>query len=141
MYEMVDFSTLSIAEMEEMEKEARDYFSKLDERYPKASGHPFTSDPEQLRKAQEERELYSKFSYEINSEIWKRKKELCISNLELDLCVLKKELSDIEESLHKLLPTFKNYLIFKKENKKMKKISMEISKIEYEISKRKIQKP
>lgn len=72
MYSTKNYPQMSIAELEDRKQEMMDYMSKLTERYPKASGHPFTSDSEQLKNAQAERDAFHNAMLKINSEIWKR---------------------------------------------------------------------
>ena len=72
-YSTEDLHRMSLNELEKREKEISEYFSHLGERYPRSSGHPFMSDSEQLRLAQEERDLHNVAMMEIMAEKRKRR--------------------------------------------------------------------
>lgn len=71
-YDTSKYSLMSIAELEERKEDMKYYMSRLPERYPRASGHPFTSDPKQLEAAQAERDAFHKAMLAIDKEIWER---------------------------------------------------------------------
>lgn len=71
-YSTKNYCKMSIADLEDRKKDMMEYMSKLTERYPKASGHPFTSDPAQLKAAQEERDAFHNAMLVIDREIWAR---------------------------------------------------------------------
>ena len=140
-YSIYNIETLSIEEMEAKEKKAHEYFCTVGERYPKSSGHPFTSDPEHLKKVQEEREQLMKLSMEIRSAIYKRKEQLSILELEAEHSDLIDEINSIETRIHKMYPTFKAFWNFQREYKKLRKLKERLLYLETVINRLKKVKP